>query len=190
MLDSKDIVYIREILNLVDIIMKKVPEKFIVSFLREGVVENINKIITSDKDMFYLPEEKSNVKYIHSEKDIIDLEKEVNKHMNESDHDKRKEIKKTMLELLKKKGKHSRLFEREDDIADDNNYQIIVDNNVIIEKKSTNEEKNDDIMLELKQTQENEYKLIPNEKKEIKEETSDKKKGSSYQETVVSNVNF
>jgi hypothetical protein len=190
MLDSKDVVYIREILNLVDIIMKKVPERFIVPFLREGVLENINKIITTDKDSFYIPEEKSNLRYLQNEKEIIELEKEVSKHMVESDHDKRKEIKKTMLELLKRKGKHSRFIEAEDTVLEDNNHQLILENNVVVDKNNkVNEEKDDDLMLGMKEILGDNNKPSTSEKKEVKEEpVVEKKKISSYQDKVVSNV--
>lgn len=59
MLDSKDSNYILEILNLVDTIMKKVPEHYIISFIREGVADNIAALTKATKNEIYVYEDKS-----------------------------------------------------------------------------------------------------------------------------------
>ena len=111
MLDSKDTLYIIQIFDLIDIIMKKVPEKFIVHFLREGVIDNITSILNCEAESFYIPEERSNLQSRFSslnqdDPEFIELDNEINKTLlGHVDPEKRNEIKKTMLELLKKRGK-------------------------------------------------------------------------------------
>jgi len=52
MLDSKDSKYIMEVYKIIQILMKKVPEKFYVSFIREGVADNIFQLINiNDNDL-------------------------------------------------------------------------------------------------------------------------------------------
>ena len=50
MLDSKDQNYIIEVLNLVDLLMTKIPDKYIISFIREGVANNIQQLSTAKQD--------------------------------------------------------------------------------------------------------------------------------------------
>ena len=53
MLDSKDSSYIIEVLSLVNLIMNRIPEYFVISFLRDGVVENISKLQNIDESSLY-----------------------------------------------------------------------------------------------------------------------------------------
>ena len=53
-LDSKDSSYILEVLILVDIIMQRCPEHFFISFLREGVVENIRTLKNVQEKLIYV----------------------------------------------------------------------------------------------------------------------------------------
>ncbi len=53
MLDSKDSSYIIEVLSLVNLIMNRIPEYFVISFLRDGVVENISKLQNVDESSLY-----------------------------------------------------------------------------------------------------------------------------------------
>ncbi len=57
MLDSKDSSYIVEVLSLVYLIMNKIPEIFIISFLRDGVVENVSKLNSVEESNLYLAKE-------------------------------------------------------------------------------------------------------------------------------------
>ena len=57
MLDSKDSSYIVEVLSLVYLIMNKIPEIFIISFLRDGVVENVSKLNSIEDNNFYIAKE-------------------------------------------------------------------------------------------------------------------------------------
>jgi hypothetical protein len=57
MLDSKDSSYILEVFAVVDVIMSKVPELFYVSFIREGVVDNIRTLSEVDETQLYIPPE-------------------------------------------------------------------------------------------------------------------------------------
>ena len=54
MLDSKDSSYIIEVLSLVQLIMNRIPEYFIISFLRDGVVENISKLQNINESDLYI----------------------------------------------------------------------------------------------------------------------------------------
>lgn len=53
-LDSKDSSYILEVLILVDLIMQRIPEHFFISFLREGVVENIRALVNVEENKIYV----------------------------------------------------------------------------------------------------------------------------------------
>ena len=50
MLDSKDSQYIIEVMNLIDFVMDKVPNKYIISFIREGVLPNIINLKKAGSD--------------------------------------------------------------------------------------------------------------------------------------------
>lgn len=56
-LDSKDSSYILEVLILVDLIMQRIPEHFFISFLREGVVENIKALVNIQENKIYVTKE-------------------------------------------------------------------------------------------------------------------------------------
>ncbi|MCQ2815729.1 MAG: hypothetical protein MJ252_00535 [archaeon] len=57
MLDSRDTSYIIEVFILVDLIMTQTPKKFIIPFIREGIVENIKKANRMDPNNFYIAKE-------------------------------------------------------------------------------------------------------------------------------------
>jgi hypothetical protein len=61
MLDSRDSTYILEVFNLVEIIMNKVPENFFISFLREGVVDNIKNLSEIEESKLYIPNDSSKI---------------------------------------------------------------------------------------------------------------------------------
>ena len=54
MLDSRDSSYIIEVLSLVNLIMSRIPEYFVISFLRDGVVENISKLENVSESSLYI----------------------------------------------------------------------------------------------------------------------------------------
>ena len=201
MLDSKDIVYIGHIFELVEIIMKKVPYKFIVPFLREGVVDYINNIITSEPELFYIPEEKNNFQsrysILHSEeKDYIEINNDINKSFIEADPDRKREIKSTMLDMIKNKGNFSsiEIIENKEISKDERNLSLHNDN-LFINKKNIIMENNEED-YELKSIPKDQKKTIHKkiteviETNEKKEEivATEKKKKISYQETLVFKV--
>ena len=201
MLDSKDIVYIGHIFELVEIIMKKVPYKFIVPFLREGVVDYINNIITSEPELFYIPEEKNNFQsrysILHSEeKDYIEINNDINKSFIEADPDRKREIKSTMLDMIKNKGNFSsiEIIENKEISKDERNLSLHNDN-LFINKKNIIMENNEED-YELKSIPKDQKKTIDKkiteviETNEKKEEivATEKKKKISYQETLVFKV--
>ena len=53
-LNSKDSSYIIEVLSLVNLIMNRIPEYFVISFLRDGVVENISKLENVSESSLYI----------------------------------------------------------------------------------------------------------------------------------------
>jgi len=61
MLDSRDSTYILEVFNLVEIIMNKIPENFFISFLREGVVDNIKNLSEIEENKLYIPNDSSKI---------------------------------------------------------------------------------------------------------------------------------
>lgn len=54
MLDSRDCSYIQEVFNTIEVIMEKVPEHFITSFIREGIIDHIENIRDMEESRFYV----------------------------------------------------------------------------------------------------------------------------------------
>jgi E3 ubiquitin-protein ligase TRIP12 len=80
MLDSKDSSYIIEVLSLVYLIMNKIPELFIISFLRDGVVENVSKLNQIEENNLYVAKQ-TNVSILTIFDNCIDNPKENENHI-------------------------------------------------------------------------------------------------------------
>ena len=80
MLDSKDSSYIIEVLSLVYLIMNKIPELFIISFLRDGVVENVSKLNQIEENNLYIAKQ-TNVSILKIFDNVIDNPKENENHI-------------------------------------------------------------------------------------------------------------
>ena len=85
MLDSKDTSYVLEVLNLVNIIMEKVPENYIISFIREGVVDYIHKLIKIKKSDMYINDYNDSSKYLVNNK-INYINSKYNINYNDNDN--------------------------------------------------------------------------------------------------------
>jgi hypothetical protein len=78
MLDSKDSSYILEVFSVVDVIMAKVPEYFYVSFIREGVVDNIRNLIDVDEaQLYFAPESVGSKDYIFASRSKYNADPDV-----------------------------------------------------------------------------------------------------------------
>ena len=55
MLDSKDSSYIMQVFSVVEIVMNKIPTHFLVSFLREGVIDSIKNLMSAEDNNIYVP---------------------------------------------------------------------------------------------------------------------------------------
>ena len=64
MLDSKDSKYIMEVYSIIQIVMNKLPDKFYVSFIREGVADNIYRLISTPTDDLFINIDSLTLEYI------------------------------------------------------------------------------------------------------------------------------
>ena len=72
MLDSKDSKYIMEVYSIIQIVMNKLPDKFYVSFIREGVADNIYRLISTPTDDLFINIDSLTLEYIDLKLDFID----------------------------------------------------------------------------------------------------------------------
>ena len=117
MLDSKDSSYILEILNLVDILMTKVPEKYLIIFIREGVSESIKNLISAGSNDIIITQVQNNSisaslynKYSHYDiNNKMDLDEEYN---DEEDYEKSETSEKDELNFIEKTEESRKILEK------------------------------------------------------------------------------
>ncbi len=134
LLDTKYLPYLSDLIELLNCLMKKCPEHFIVNFLREGIVENLKNFKFEKEEKKQEKADNKNNKE-NEKTNNLEIKQEDNPNNNNKDNKENKEgintNKEKMLSIIKKEEENSgdEIIEPED--MEEENQEMKIDNFII-----------------------------------------------------------